>query len=900
MLLPEFIYPDGSIVIDAVEEVVRKRADYLAYYAFGDYSIPPPDNDFYASALNTAKRFQKNYNPLKPQSGVIIDESLAKDKTQVLTDFSNDTTYQEVSFGSLRDKTYYNADSEREQLRNFLSRPVQVASYVLTPNTTTSVMKSPQWIQPSAFFLNKRVVNRMNNYRNFKCDLCFKFLLNGSPFHYGRLIAAVIPNTDNTFPNTSALFAAQAPDPFIMRASQLPCIYMNPTTSQGGCLRLPYLHQFDAFNTALNSHLNMGYIALVQIGELFQLSTATDTISLTVMCWAENVVFGAPTNNNIPGLVPQSGDEYSHSPIQDISNTLQTASESLAKYTVIRPYALASATMFKVLGFTARILGFSKPAIVSDFQIVRERKIPNLASTVQHDPINKLTFDDKQEVTVDPSVVGFQPRDEMLLSNLFQKESFVNRFLFSTNAPLGNSLQYYGVTPAYWNFGSGTGTSRQISLTSLCYASFPFANWRGSLRFRFVAVASSFHRGRIRIVYDPGGFGPSNVTLPQIPAIDHNTTYNYIWDIAENHEAIIDVKFMSPNAYCRMGRPTSTGGLPFSLQYGGGNNVGHDPNFDNGTIGLFVQNDLTASNVPLSSIEILCFISAGEDFEVFNPTDALDNYSFFPQSGELLQDDLHLANKSLPHAVFGENSEHSAERALVFHGDPVKSIRCLLKRYTNYCFLIPRVTALGQFVINWSMSAFPLHRGRAPNGIHLAGTRSVNYVYNTPLAWYSAGFMARRGGTRIRIKDMSTSSFLINHMQATRSGVPDYSSSLTTLPVAATASAQSSLLLANLNNTATGANRSGFGGLAIAESLGGGSNVLDFEVPYHSPRRYFSNRLMDNSLNHSQGYVLSAVCENKGAAINSGTLLVTMSAADDFSLSGFLGSPLVYHVPTLT
>jgi hypothetical protein len=905
VVIPEFIYPDGSLIIDAINEVNQKRLDYILYYTNGDFSLPLPDSDFYASALNTAKRFLKNYSgPNKPQSGLmfqsgtLVTETLEKHSTQILTSFLSDTRSEEVSFDVNHEQTLYSHDLDVEQLQHFLSRPLNILNYVITPGATAAPLNPlalPSQIQPSLFFQNKRVMNRMNNYRNFKCDLCFKFLINGSPFHYGRYIAATLPNhTEDALFGLPNLTVDNGPL-IRSRLTQLPHVYLNPTTSQGGCLRLPYLHKFDAFNMALSEQNNIGVVILSELVPLLQLGTAVDTITIAVYCWAENVVFGAPTTNNLPGLVPQSSDEYEElGPISSVSNTIMKASAILEGVPMISKYARISTLILKFSTNVAYLLGFSRPNVISDMMIVRERKNPNYASTNQKDPIYKVTLDDKQEVSIDPRIVGFNGRDNMLISDIIQRSCIYHVFPWRTTSAPGVPLIYMNVAPNFWGIGSGAGANR-LALTPLTYVAQSFRYWRGSLRFRFVAVASSFHRGRVRLIYDPAGFG----TVTGTTVFESNTNYNYIWDLSDSHEATMDVCFMSHLPYCRTQRPGALNVKQgFAGIYGGANGLSHSPSTDNGSIALVVQNDLTCSGQAVSDVQIMCYVSAGPDFEFFEPEDGMNDYSFYPQSGEMMQDDLHLRSAS-PDVVFGKYISPDNQAHNICHGDPVISIRALLKRYCTYFYVPMPALPAGVSVLNWNLSGYPLNRGKAPNGMHLAGTASTNYVHNTHITWFSALFMAKRGGMRWRVTDVGSPTVKVTHLQLTRTPNSTFAANIGAAPVGTSTGAVAKAYLSAFTLGSVQA-RNSIAGFTLGENTGNGKVVADIELPYYNNRRFIPCRTGDNSIPSDMGLLISAIVGNGGTVPQTGALNCSIAGADDYSLYGFIGVPIVHYVPVLT
>lgn len=889
---PAWLYPDGSVILEVFDSIAALRTAYYRYYEVGDFSLPPPSANWYQDAYSVARRILRNYGqpPVKPQSGVYSNRDthvVDGDKQQVLTHFEDDTRYIEDGYLLNRDPTFYNVDSDEVSVSKFLSRPVKIFSVLKTQNPTS--LAPAVIIGPQLFFGNKRVVNRMTNYRNFKCDLCFKFVVNGSPFHYGRWMASVLPNpASDAFLPASYVTNAANQFPVIAAMSQLPHVFLSPNTSQGGCLRMPYVHHYNAFDITTVEHNNMGVVVLTELSILRNLSTTSDPLTISVFCWAENVVLGAPTQSNAFGMVPQSGDEYGIGVVSKPLGVAEKVAGLLSSSVMLRPYALASKQILTMARGVAVALGFSKPTIVSDVTYMCPRTNPNLSSVTQHDPIYKLAFDDKQEVVIDPSVVGLAGKDEMHIHSVIRREMFLTTFLWQS-ARSSDQILFYGLlNPSYHLF---SGSPNAIVMSPMCYLGQLFTHWRGSIRFRFVAVASSFHRGRLRITYDPNGFSPS---LPTTNGIEHNTCYNYIWDISENHECVIDFGYMSPQPYLEIYSPGKSGN-PKLIDV---TPMPHVANFDNGSFAVTVVNDLTAGASANPDIDILMFVSAGPDFEFANPDDKLESYSMFPQSGELASSGELLHDNIMPtivspNCVFGKYISDTDKAPMIHFGDAPVSLRSILKRYTQYMtYCIPGVGTGATNFINMKTSAFPLHRGKAPGGIHVAGGGPYNNVHNTPLAWISAMYFARRGGVRVRVRDCSVSGIAFSILRLMRNQA---SAAFGFIAAPLTLGNSSSVSKAFATQGVNGA----FSGFSLASTIDGGRVQLDAEIPYHSSRRYFSPRRGDNSLGHDQGIRLTGLIHNSRPGTSDVFLAFFVSAADDYSLMGYVGPPPVYYTPNL-
>jgi len=88
-------------------------------------------------------------------------------------------------------------------------------------------------------------------------------------------------------------------------------------------------------------------------------------------------------------------------------------------------------------------------------------------------------------------------QDEMELKYLTQKLSFVRSFVMNSSNQIGDSLDIFDLCPCFELFDMPYSSS--FTPTLLSYVSAPFSFWKGSLKFKIVAVASPIHTARLQI-----------------------------------------------------------------------------------------------------------------------------------------------------------------------------------------------------------------------------------------------------------------------------------------------------------------------------------------------------------------------------------------------------------------
>lgn len=504
--------------------------------------------------------------------------------------------------------------SDNMDLGSFFSRPLKIGEIVWGSSTLTQVF-SP-W---TSIMSNARVANRMSNYKLLKAKLHVKFVVNGNGFFYGKLMASYLPLAlyDN-FSDLSMTGQSR------VQLSQMPHIFLDPTTSQGGEMILPffwladYVDITDAGTTAARA---LGNIYISQLAPLrhasSNIASTLDTVTISVFAWLENVELEALTMTNMAGITAQSGREkkrnsvstsreaeHEGKPISQGATAIANVAKVLGKVPIISPYARAVEQAATMTSTVASALGYCRPNAVAEPSLYQPRAVGNLGLTNTTDSSMKLSVDVKQELTIDSTPLGLEGIDELSVARIAGTDSFLTSWDWATSQASETLLWNVRVDPIMYDYNATI-----LYRTAVCGATIPFRYWTGSLIYRFDIVASAFHRGRLAITYDPnpgtGGGREDNLVFVEI--VDIATTKSFEIEVSNHqHTAWIPVSqtLTTPGSFW------STGALTTA-------SAG-----SNGTIAIYVLNELTTSNYDPTidlGVKVLTFVRAGDDFQVSNP-----------------------------------------------------------------------------------------------------------------------------------------------------------------------------------------------------------------------------------------------------------------------------------------
>lgn len=516
----------------------------------------------------------------------LIDISAIESERQKNVQFSADTHSWHYKVPADRDPTF-GAANTTDSIQDFMSRPVLVYQAELPIQQTFSATFNP-W---KLFFENPRVNEKLKNFRNLRCDLKIKLVVNGNPFYYGSYIMYYRPlhlydsrTTDD--PTTAAL----------VQLSQMPHVYIDPCEGTGGELTVPYFNNRDAMNIIDGDWDQMGEIGIRSIFPLRHSNDNTQPIDISVFVMAQNVELSTPTSRQRV-LIENQADEYGKPSF--IAHSIAKAAGWLTDFPVIGRYARATQMIATSAGEVASMFGYSRPRLVDESASYRNRPAANLAVTNIPDNVTSLAVDAKKEITIDPRVTGLQSTDEMALVPIAKREAYVTTFPWNESAGADTHLFSIRVSPMQ---GDISGFDQY--LTPSAFVALPFRYWRGSMRFRFNIIASKYHRGRLKFVWDPEYNDESS-------ASNYNSNYITLVDINQQKDVVMDIGWGSHFSYLE------TGGLNFpffSL-----NPYSSSSRWANGTLSVFVVNSLTSPGPTQSDVGVAVFSSACDDFEVACP-----------------------------------------------------------------------------------------------------------------------------------------------------------------------------------------------------------------------------------------------------------------------------------------
>lgn len=824
---------------------------------------------------------QPTYSDWTLQSDTVqISETNANpSEIAAVVKFDDDVAGQAVDIPEAIEAVNLNVSNNAE-LEKFLARPVNIYTYTWSVGGGTNFTIAPWYL----FLNHTSIKKKIDNYYLFRGNLHLKFVVNASPFYYGCCMVAYNPLT--AYNNPVINDTVGEPD---INYSQLPRVYIYPSASQGAKMVLPFFYHKDWLDITTATEVQaMGELKFRFLDSLANANGATTDINIQVYAWLSDVKLSGPTVR----LALQSGveDEYGKGPISKPASAIAKALGYLENVPVIGKFATAGSMISSTVGKVASLFGFTNMPVIADIHAVVPAPHPQFATTDIGVPIEKMTLDSKNELSIDKKLLGLDLNDELLITSLTQRESYLTSFVWTTAGTSDALLWNTRINPSFAKYTPSV-SQTVINMTPMALVNRAFAYWRGDIEVRFKIICSQYHRGRLRFNWDPRG---------DVGATSDSTTETYtkIVDIAESTDIIIRVPYINELGYLNTDRG-------FTSELFGTTAKTRLAGYDNGVLTVRILNELTAP-IDSADITILVFVRAADNIEFGVPCAPGADGRLSPytvQSGILSYDDDNTMEESI--ALYPSVSP--PENNLIYLGETIKSIRTLLRRtvFSRTASYI-RSTAANQLVIMQSyFSRFPLYPGFDPNGINNANApisltvKPYNYVSYTYLNWFGQCFLGHRGAINWKVNHLNP--FAITE---TRLGRPPIALQvLTKLGYNAIAASDNSTITVQrsgpLNCT------SSFGGVNVTNQRTLSSNAASF--PLYSNYKFLSpspeTMTLGDSVDASEydGVIYSmslaaATLNTSNSQFFSGNYVnYYVAAGTDFDFVFFMAVPTLYY-----
>lgn len=802
--------------------------------------------------------------------------------------FKNEPKSEMYDFGSTRTRLGSEM-SMSQDLATYLRRPRLIYSYAWAENGADGLKASfNPW---SLFYNDPNMAAKLRGFSMLRSNLHLKFLVNGSPFYYGSLLACWNPLSGWRADTGASATAGMA----LVTASQKPHVWIENQNMSSVQMVLPFLFPYPYIDISIVQNLiDMGNIDLYQYAPLLSANgTGAQFIDVQVYAWAEDVDLSGPTD--LPVL---QSDFKINGQVSATASAVAGAAKSLEKAPIIGPYAMATKTVANGVGQIASYFGYTNVPVIEDVKPIKQMPF-QLASAHISEPANKLSLQPKQEIALGASQHGGDVEDELAISHFAGRTSFVVGSDWTTTAPPGEALFTTAVNPAMFQK-----TASSIAHTPVSYLAQHFQYWRGSLRYTFKLVRSPYHRGRIQISWDR-----SATNLNVGPTVGNPNTYTTIMDLDEDSEASMVVPYMQPQQFLKTFAIDNTGTVIWNTTSAP---AGPYPARCNGVLSVRVVNRLTAPEAS-SSARLLVFVSAEPDFEFaapreFNNVNGTNWLGLSYLTTAVAQSDIKRSDASEAHEFAKEAAVNDLYKEVF--GERIVSMREYLHRSSLAYVHLPTLTGaeVGTAQIRIPVKRLPPAPGVYNNGWWTGTTASgagqfVNYTRFHPLISLTSCFVGYKGSTNVTVNvDQPRDTSFVDTLQISRFQNADTLSASARRPSTAVIGDMASAINVRTRDTLA-AITTGRAGQALTNTKTNTGMVAN--LPYYAAsgfqlvnffNEYSNNDTLTDSNNDWFG-IEWRYNKTSSTTTSTGTITnVYYSSGPDFDPVFFINVPILYQV----
>lgn len=577
------------------------------------------------SLTQTSKTFRSSGDKTPSNLSSFELHAQVQSGEEVLTDSpttSGMTTQQTTQFidtnmgsdvGYVPDTDYItNSDAVTSaSLGEFLARPVRIANINWLESDALGIKTT---INPWFLFFNDaRIKYKLNNFAFIKANLKIKIVVNASPFYYGLMKAIYQPLQQFTVNRITNDTGTR----YLIPYSQRPHVDIYPQLSEGAVMTLPFIWPRSWLRIYSASDFTaMGALDLIIYAILQSANGVTGQgCSVQIYAWAEDVVLSGTTLS-----LSLQGDEYGEGVVSAPASTIARIAGRLKGIPVLSKFATATEIGANAVSGIAKLFGWTNVPVISDTQPYRMVPFPQFASPEIGYPTEKLTLDCKNELSVDPSVLGMPHGDELAIESLAGRESYLCYATWSTSTAVDTMIFSANVTPNL--FDNDFGAVNKIYMTPMAMVSQLFQSWRGDIIFKFKFVCSPFHKGRVRISYDP-----YDITVQTAGDIG-SALFNVIVDLGESRDVEVRIPFQQALAWLNVNSDLTTKRFTTSAS----SLVADDTTFN----GIISMKSLTLLTAPVASstIYIMVSVKGAENLEFANPIQPNNLLTVFQVQGD--------------------------------------------------------------------------------------------------------------------------------------------------------------------------------------------------------------------------------------------------------------------------
>lgn len=620
-------------------------------------------------------------------------------------------------------------------LKEFFSRPIEIGSFAI--DVGDNVQNSYDvW---DLYTLDPAVRAKLRNMAFFRATINLRISVSGTQFDYGRIMVSPQPWMVKN-PAFQALIT-----PPVGSWDKLVLQYMSQAKlstivdikeNRPVDISMPWIHPMEvgrlynrtttaiATSDSLNDFKGMWTVWIKTLNAMKSVSASPSKIYVYLYAYLSDVEIGIPTASQM--AITTQSDERKTGPVETVASNLLRISRALENAPYIGIGARASTFVLQGVRGLASLFGWSAPIIRTVPMRVKNEPFQNGSEIMQCDTGQRLSWDPKQELAISTEYAATM-EDELVIAHLAARQSYLTTFTWpAATAPKVNMFNIC-MHPRMTVGFTSPGSVKNVVPTPMGFASQLFTKWRGKIIITLEVNASSFHKGKLLITYDPNVMQWANI----VANINLNKNFIHVWDIQETQRYSICVDWNHPRPWAdNLSDADSYDMVGTSLTPLG--------SWANAVNGFLAISPLTKLQSPDGSdIEVNIYVRA-ENMEFNRATT-----NFYPKNREIDYQSAEVSNVDESCIPINEPLLNDKGQASHFYGESILSFRSMFKRFTE-CNRVTFTPAANK-TYTYSSSTYPtnLFRMGHDGSSDTFGVSAFNHV--------RLAFLTMRGSIRKRL-----------------------------------------------------------------------------------------------------------------------------------------------------
>jgi hypothetical protein len=320
---------------------------------------------------------------------------------------------------------------------------------------------------PDVFFDFRAIREKLAKFRYLRASIKITIRLNGTSFHYGKLIAGWSPSTLDT----GAIPSLYTLTDNIVSVSGFPHVIVSAGMNEVVGLEIPFVYPYNYLDLSNSDDRTSSQARLfVYVLNPLRLGSVVTPIDVTIFGNLYDVTLCGYSNNS--PIVPS------------VSIRSNTKVPDFGKKRMPK----------RINGGVAQMMTLNVP------QQVDSRKLS---------PIVLSTGSEVSSAIVDKEMTSYLCPTS--LKEIASRPGLLTQFQMSSVRPTGYILDVQPVHPCAGTFLTFENGEQDLP-TTLKFVSWPCRFWSGSLKYKLQIVSSNFHSARIQILYTPENVAPTTMS----------------------------------------------------------------------------------------------------------------------------------------------------------------------------------------------------------------------------------------------------------------------------------------------------------------------------------------------------------------------------------------------------